>query len=133
MLKAEFELAIAPFIKGYFEFVDLIPTNMAQGHLYCITAKLVGYVSDNHGVGITKEAIKDFEKKHGPSCGFKSCQVPFEEHTYEIGILLKLCKNLTSEEAGPILEKVTGAWNDPDTKLAGLALLETPEKYRINK
>ena len=48
-------------------------------HPYMITAKLVGYASDNFGGMLGNEAIEAYEGT-GARCGFKNCNLTLKEH-----------------------------------------------------
>jgi len=84
------------------EFFEVIDT-IGVPHPYCITPKLVGWVHDNHYGRLGKDAIESLEKKSGPSCGMKNCNLRFDQHEQA---LVVRCKTKDNDLTKKYLESI---------------------------
>lgn len=88
------------------EFFEIIDT-IGVPHPFCITHHHVGFASDNHMGMLGREAIMDYERKHGQSCGIKDCNLRYEEHEQALAVKVKtLDKEMTQKYLESIVEKV---------------------------
>jgi len=68
-----------------FEIIDVIPVT----HLFCITAALVGYASDNFSGILSNNAVEAYEKKMNKGvCGVKNCNMLQSEH--QVALLIEV-------------------------------------------
>jgi uncharacterized protein with ATP-grasp and redox domains len=113
-------------------------------HIFCITEKHVVYASDNCGGMLSDSAIKEYEKKHGPSCGmyvkgnnianhrisgYEKCTIPYSQHTSDNICFLQLLRNGTKEEGQTILKDLVDSIGEKF--IDGFSLVETKEEFRI--
>lgn len=59
-----------------FEVIDTIGTP----HPFCITERHVAHAADHFCGLLDKFSIEDLERKTGPSCGVKGCNLKYSEH-----------------------------------------------------
>ena len=103
-----------------------INTVNQKPHPYCITDK---HLSRNSSMYLGVEQINDMEKKYGPMCGVKGCNVLFEEHKGDRVVFLQLCRNMPNSEATELLRTCAGLLET--NGIDGITFVETPEQYRI--
>ena len=57
-----------------------IVNTLGMPHPFMIGSKHVKYASNNHNGILGSKAIRAYEKKKGPSCCMKGCNLSYDEH-----------------------------------------------------
>jgi len=119
------------YLEGSFLSCKSVDRIKYDPHPYMIGARHVAWASDHWGGMLSKEAIRDGERKGKCHCYQKGCIVPYDFHTVEYGIFFQLKRNATNQEFVDLFE------NGLRELILSLGLdkfvmVETEEKFRIN-
>jgi hypothetical protein len=121
MTHSEIIEKVTPMLKGLFTAHSISGVNH-NPHPYVIGPK---HIQNNV---LTPEEIERLEVT-GVHCAYPGCRVSFRDHTYDNVLFLSLTKDITNDEANEILKPVAEILEKE--KIAGIAFVETEEKFRI--
>lgn len=111
--------------QGKITALSILTVNYTQGHPYTIGPRHI------QNSILNDDEIRRLEKT-GVHCVHPGCTASYDDHGYEHGIFIQLQCNLTNKEAADLLYPVRIQLLEPN-EIAGLALVEHPEKFRILK
>ena len=112
-------------LKGIFTVKSIADVNH-NPHLFVFGSEHVGFASKNYGGMMGDACIED---KDFPKCAHHGCTLKYDQHTSDKLLFLSLQKNITNKEANEALLKIKDLMIAE--KIDGVALVETPEKFRI--
>jgi hypothetical protein len=92
-------------------------------HPYTVGPKHIKHAHDNHGGLLGDETVKEVP------CAAEGCGLPYEEHTFDRVMFVKLTRACTSDEVQSVLKLV--ADDAESDKIDGFGFVETPEKFRM--
>lgn len=122
--RAEVLEQIREMAKEYPFTVEMIESVNYKPHPY-----MIGPQHIPEGGGVLDDNTIRFMERLGVHCGWRGCTLPYDQHTYDTVMFIKLKQNVDQEtirlqflKIKPILE---------ENKIDGIGFLETPEKYRI--
>jgi hypothetical protein len=67
-------------------------TTISQPHPYCITGRHIVHAADKWGGRLGAAAIESAERG-GAHCGWKGCQLPYDEHTSDTALVIEVDDN----------------------------------------
>ena len=106
-----------------FKLHDIVTVNH-QPHPYMIGPNHVKHAADKCGGMLGEETMREVP------CAVPGCGLSYEDHTSETVLFVQLKRNMTPDEAQSFLGKLEN--NLKSDKIDGIALVETPEKFRVD-
>jgi len=113
-----------------FTLVAMVPINH-QPHPYCLGAEHI----ERYHIDTTKPCAMRVhpETKEWSTAykkGYVKCNLPFEEHTYEVAMILQLKKDTDENEVGLFIHNMSETFLVDN--ITEIAFEETPNKYKIH-
>jgi hypothetical protein len=99
-------------------------------HPFCIGTAHVAYAADHCGGMLGREVMEKIPCKMGEGHG-KVCNLPADQHSFDVVLLLQLIRNSTNDECSKVLKPLAPEMEADG--IDGLTLVETPEKFRVSK
>lgn len=96
-------------------------------HPYCITPKHIEWAADHFSGLLSKDAIRDAEKKHGARCDICRGKLTFDQHEQALLVTCKAKLSGDDGKATPELHAYLLACKDKltsDKEFAGFAFVE---------